>query len=410
MKSRRLRGPASLLTALWFLLAPGLAAQEEAPSRPEPAPAPAPVEPRLGALYRYDIKVFARGAEGKLETEPLALHFPGREVPAPADEAWHRSQLDGMIEAELDFAAVLFAGRGAAGHGEDGLRALMAARTGIEELGGEPPLLALVIDTERLLAPGVDEAGRDLDPAHVAGRLDGVIRDFFAIVPPEARLRLDDFEVVFVGPSFGVPHARDVFESLDGRGSPATAGADRRKIFFVAERSRQARRPATYDADAALMGPRGDTVVRFLGPGYDDSQIPGRGNPLRHREDTRFFAWSFDRVLLAAPTLVVIDWNDFRARERASRLRGVREGLRRGDAPLQEAPRRSRRARSLAAGPPRLPRPGPPPRHRLVHALSRSERGRLRERRARRAARRGPPPGACPTAPSAFARSSTGRP
>ncbi len=62
---------------------------------------------------------------------------------------------------------------------------------------------------------------------------------------------------------------------------------------------------------AALSGPKLFPGVAQIGPGYDDSPVPGRRNALRDREDGAFYAWSWQQVLRHRPGLVLLEtWNE----------------------------------------------------------------------------------------------------
>lgn len=314
-------------------------------------------EPKLGALYHYDYAYPKLGLKNPDGSDALSVHPPETAKLNLADPLWHRRQLDGMISAKLDFFAPLYARADRAGRGQRGLRALVKAWDTVDEAGGEPPLMAPFFDTELLLGPKSGGLIKDLRQPKDIKELSKHLASFFDVVPDYLRFRLGEFLIIFVGPSYGIPHDRDVLEKL----ADALGAQLKTKVFVVAEHSWQARRPAGFRADAALMGPRGDTVVRFIGPGYDDSRLAGRGTPKRDREKGRFYRWSFDRVLLDIPTLVVIDsWNDFR---QGTAIAPSREyGTRYLDLTRRYAARLKSRVVPDAQNPVRLAYPDPRPR------------------------------------------------
>ena len=134
------------------------------------------------------------------------------------------------------------------------------------------------------------------------------IMNFFARVPQESWFELDGFPMVVLYSSFGAPHERDLLEKVDDR----FWAKYKKRLYFIAEESWKVRCHARYRWGSALNGPTGDSVVKTLGPGYNDTPVPGRGTPIRDREDTRFYQWSWHEVLLGSPTIVLIEtWNEF---------------------------------------------------------------------------------------------------
>jgi hypothetical protein len=345
----RMQQGIGLIGSLLFLVT-AISAQEAEP----PAKLP---EPKIGALFHYDYQHPDLGFRNADNSDAMTVHPLKAELHDFKKPAWHRSQIDGMIAAGLDFFAPLYAGPGQVGRGDVGLKALMEAWTFVEEAGGEPPLIAPYIDTRPLLAIEAGATIRDLRRPKEMARFAEVFAKFFETIQPEARFQLGEFLVIFVGPSFGVPHERDFFEKI----ADSLYVKLRRKVFIVAEQSWQARRPSRFRADSALMGPRGDTVVRFIGPGYDDSRLRGRGTPRRDREETRFYRWAFDRVLLEIPTIAVVDsWNDYR---QGTAIAPSREfGRRYLDLTRQYALRMKSRVVPDARQPVRLAYPDPLPR------------------------------------------------
>jgi hypothetical protein len=62
---------------------------------------------------------------------------------------------------------------------------------------------------------------------------------------------------------------------------------------------------------AALHGPKLFPGLAQVGPGYDDTPVPGRRTPIRDRLDGLYYRWSWRRAVAHRPKLVLIEtWNE----------------------------------------------------------------------------------------------------
>ena len=62
---------------------------------------------------------------------------------------------------------------------------------------------------------------------------------------------------------------------------------------------------------AALRGPQLFPGIAQIGPGYNDTPVPGRSTPIRDREEGNFYRFSWRAAVRHRPHLVLIEtWNE----------------------------------------------------------------------------------------------------
>lgn len=273
------------------------------------------IVPNAGAIYHSRWQHPNTGFRNPDGSDALVMHFPLAEKVNYADEKWHRSQIDSMMEAEIDFVLPSFQfdsrrpKSALNSRNLTSIRALFSTMSGIIKAGGRPPLVAMYLETE-FLATSDSASKFDLQTSAGIKILQEPIFKFFDLLPKELRFTMSKFPVIVVDTSRGVAHDRDLFNKI------ADAFLQRYKIrpWFVTDRSWNVRGTARWQKGAALYGPQNGTDILSVGPGYDDTRIPDRGTPVRKREETRFYQWSWNKVLMSNPTLVIIEsWNDFAA-------------------------------------------------------------------------------------------------
>jgi hypothetical protein len=280
----------------------------------EPAkPALKNIVPSAGAIYHSHWQHPNTGFRNPDGSDALVMHFPEKTSVNFADPKWHKTQIESMMETELDFMmpSFQFDPRRPKGtintRNENGLKALCTAMTGIMKSGGNPPLVAMFLDTSFLASKDPTQK-IDLRSAEGLATFRTPIFKFFDLLPKQLRYTMSDFPVIVVDTSHGVAHRRDFFDKI------ADAFLMRYQVrpWFVTEKSWNVRGTARWQKGAALHGPQDGNEIQSVGPGYDDTRIPDRGTPVRKREDTRFYQWSWNKVLFSNPTLVIIEsWNDF---------------------------------------------------------------------------------------------------
>ncbi|MBI3270875.1 MAG: hypothetical protein HYZ53_17875 [Planctomycetes bacterium] len=317
-RARPLPLVAATLAAL-LMTRSGRAPAQEDPSAPPPGPhlplrdasaLPASLSLRGRTVAAYYFYWYDDATQAHVVdpdgTDALQDHPARRKGFSYADPAWHFRELSDLREAGIDLVLPVF--WGVPGRHDDwnfvGLRALVAA---LDRLA-DPPRVGLFYDTTTL--QGIDLTAED-------GRLRfyRTVRDFYSMIPPAHWARLDGKPLVWLYSSH-FPKAVDAgaFARLREALKTDFAGLD---VFVIgdpgwARRARASVLDATYDWGAALGGPRIHPVVAAVGPGYDDSAVPGRRTPKRDREGGRFYERGWRRVLRSDAAIAVVEtWNEF---------------------------------------------------------------------------------------------------
>ncbi|MBI5367878.1 MAG: hypothetical protein HZA54_12635, partial [Planctomycetes bacterium] len=260
-------------------------------------------------FYWYDVVSSAHllDADG---SDALQDHPPTLDGFSYQDPLWHRAQLLDMIDAGIDVLLPVF--WGVPGRSDDwnciGLRALVAARQALLTEGKRPPRIGLFYDTTTL---------DRVDLTAEAGRIQfcRTVRDFFSLVPPEDWALLDGRPLVWLYSSHW-PRAVDARAFAELRAGLARDCAGR-EPFVIGDRGWERRAggavlDARYQWGAALAGPRLDGRIAAIGPGYNDSAVPGRSTPVRDREDGRFYERACRVALLSDAEIAVVEtWNEF---------------------------------------------------------------------------------------------------
>ncbi len=274
---------------------------------------PISVVPQTGAIYHSRWQHPRIGFRNPDGSDALILHFPDAKAVNFADPKWHLSQIEAMMETEIDFFLPVFAFHKiyqkarVNEHNETSLRALIKALTTIIKGGGRPPHVAMFLDTSFL-----DNGGMSQKPdmakknAHLV-LLESIFK-FYDILPKQLRFTASGYPVIVVDSSLGRNHNTDLFNQV----SDAFLLRYKSRPWIITEKSWQVASTARWQKGAALYGPQSALDVQSIGPGYDDTRTPKRGTPIRKREDGRFYAWSWNKILLSNPTLILIEsWNDF---------------------------------------------------------------------------------------------------
>jgi hypothetical protein len=230
--------------------------------------------------------------------------------------AWHRKQLDDMIDAGIDVALPVYWGCPAADAGEQfsnaGLPPLVAAAEELIAAGKKPPRIGMFYDTSTLQ---FNAAGRRADLSTADGRawFYVTIRDFFSLVPPRLWATIDGRPIVFLYAAAFAAGGTDDPKLLDYVRAHFAEDFGGARPYVVAEQSWRLPADATYAWGAAFgLQVQG---VAAVGPGYDDHAVPGRTTPGKDRENGAFYKRNWD-ILLAMdparrPNLVAVEtWNE----------------------------------------------------------------------------------------------------
>jgi hypothetical protein len=225
---------------------------------------------------------------------------------------WHASQLSDMMAAGIDVLLPVYWGTplGDFGFSDQGMPKLVEARKRFIAQGKRPPSIGMFYDTSTLRH---NSRGYHVDLTTPAGRLwfYGTIRNFFSHIPAQHRATIDGKPLVFL-------YASAFAKEVDGSLFPAVREMFRRDfgcdLFLVKMRGWPGKADSEYNWGGALAPQLLETAG--LGPGYDHSAVPGRAPLVRSRDEGRFYAFAWQRLLAmdskTRPWLVHVEtWNEY---------------------------------------------------------------------------------------------------
>lgn len=232
---------------------------------------------------------------------------------------WHRRELLDIMDAGIDVILPVYWGnpadrmaRGPLNWSDEGMPPLVKAVEQLAAEGRKPPKIGLFYDTSTLQ---YNAAGRRIDLSTPEGRawFYVTIRDFFSHIPPNQWATIDGRPLVFLyAAAFAsggtddpklIEYVREHFARDFGGTTP----------YIVKEVSWRLPADSSYAWGAAF----GLKVfgVAAVGPGYDDSAVPGRTTPKQDRENGTFYRRNWDLLLsmnpARRPKMVCIEtWNE----------------------------------------------------------------------------------------------------
>lgn len=278
-----------------------------------------PAQPLVATHYFYwyrwpDSHFNQPGAPGR---EGHTHHLKSPERTSWLDPDWHEQQLRDMGAAGIDVALPVYWGAPGA-YQRPGLRwaveGIPPMVRAAERLGPRGVKLGLFYDTSTLLnrVRGVAPAnGRaDLSTARGKDLFCGTVIEYFARIPRHlwGRMRGRPL-VVLYSSGFAARWDRGLGRVLRARFANRFEGE---QPFLVADASwGDIGQDRTTQWGAALAGPRLFDGVAQIGPGYDDSPVPGRSTPIRERENGAFYTNAWRAAIKHRPELVLIEtWNE----------------------------------------------------------------------------------------------------
>ncbi len=248
----------------------------------------------------------------------LRHHFVDHRNVSYESVAWHRRQMEDMLAAGIDVALCVYWGAPNQYDKPDlrfSVRGLPPLVEALDELAkrGRTPRIALFYDTTTLLGK---HAFKERNRGNVDLRTDEgkdifyrTIRDFFRLVPARHWACLDGRPIVqLYNSAFAAGHDQSLIDYVYDRFAKDFAG---RRPFIITGPSWSLKGDARTGWGAALGGPiLGEGAVQ-IGPGYDDSPVPGRTTPTRDRLGGGFYAASWLLALQARPRLIIIEtWSE----------------------------------------------------------------------------------------------------
>lgn len=249
----------------------------------------------------------------------LRHHFRDAEQVDYESKAWHRRQMEDLLAAGIDVALPVYWGTPNNYDKPDirfsvrGLPPLIAALDDIAAEGRTPPRVGLFFDTSTLLAGHAfrDKRRENADLRTDEGRdiFYRTIRDFFRLVPPRHWACLDGRPIVALYESaFAAGHDQSTIDYVYEQFQKDFAG---RRPYVIAGPSWNFKADARTGWGAALNGPILGEHAAQVGPGYDDSPVPGRTTPTRDRLGGGFYAASWLLAIQHQPRIVIVEtWSE----------------------------------------------------------------------------------------------------
>ncbi len=251
--------------------------------------------------------------------DALQDHFVNPEDVSFRSVEWHKNELADCVEAGIDFILPVYWGV-PDNYFQPGIHFSVAGlpplQRAVEERGreGKPsPKIGLFYDTSTLL-PGVrGVAGRSekYDLTEDTGKdiFYRTIRDFFYQVHPKHWACIDGRPlVVLYGAGFAKRHGQSTVDYVYERFAKDFHGI---KPYIIKDHSWNFACDATTRWGAALNGVYIFDTVAQIGPGYNDSAVPGRSTPIREREDGDFYRQGWNEILDSDANVVLIEtWNE----------------------------------------------------------------------------------------------------
>ena len=254
---------------------------------------------------------------GPAPSEGHFHHFVNPEKVSYLSEDWHAGELWMMKAAGIDVALPVYWGapgaydRRGVSFSLAGLKPMVAAA---KRLGGRAPKLGLFYDTSTLLndVRGVAPAGGRADLTTPRGRdlFARTIIEYFERIPRSLWGTMD-------GRALVVLYRSDFAAKWDEKLVPALRNAFAKRfpsegVFLVADVTwGEMGQDRTTEWTSTITGPKLYPGVAQIGPGYNDSPVPGRTTPHREREAGNFYRYSWQKAIAHQPELVLLEtWNE----------------------------------------------------------------------------------------------------
>jgi hypothetical protein len=265
-------------------------------------------------FYWYDVYSKAHIIDGD-GTDALTDHPATLADFSYKSKAWHRLQLTNMMDAGIDVLLAVSWGTPSERNPVSsanywsftGIGPLVVAREELLQEGKEPPRIGMFYDTSSLL---YNSANQHIDLTTDYGRewFYESIRDFFSIIPPKHWAMVDGRPLVFLySSSYALRYDQTCIDFTKASFARDFGG---RIPYIVREVSWQVQADNVYQWGGAvgLKNPG----VATLGPGYNDSAVPGRVPLIVNRENGDFYARNWTRFLQNPSKLVVVEtWDEF---------------------------------------------------------------------------------------------------
>lgn len=313
---------AVLVAVLSFVVLAGTLAQTDDDPTVDPSPAPTlnldrGQDQRPPLVFTYFFYWYDAETQQHLEEESgLPVHLPDEPPPSWKSTDWFRKELLDMDEAGIDIALPVYWGD-AEPWSVEGLPNLAAAKAEIDESGGSAPDIGLFFDTTIL-------DGRDLTDDSNKAFFYEQIRKFYDRIPREQWGLVDGRPVIWLYFAFFASafdqgtfdYIYDRFEhdygvrpyivrELTWDYTVSNEGGR------IVDEDQPIATDANYKWGAALDGYSERGSIAAVGPGFDEREIPGRGDAFRSRDDRAWYFQNFGKAIDSGKRMVVIEtWNE----------------------------------------------------------------------------------------------------
>lgn len=277
-------------------------------------------QPIVGTTYFYwydvDSNAHVIDHDG---TDALTTHPADMNDISYKRASWHKTQLEDMIAAGVDFLMPVYWGVPGKHDGWSfvGLPPLVRAHDELEKEGAAVPAIGMFYDTSILKHNGFVKDGEsyhvDLTTDFGKEWFYTPVRDFFSLIPPRKWARVDGRPIVFVYASaFAKEQDPEQFNHVKRR-FESQFGVE---AFIVKSADWKGPADATYSWGGAVSGPLIYRQVAALGPGYDHSAVPGRQPLIVERLEGQTYVDRWRKVLALnprnRPSIVHVEtWNEW---------------------------------------------------------------------------------------------------
>jgi hypothetical protein len=287
------------------------------------APTPTPVASDSRLVFTYYFYWYDSVTGGHLQEEAgIRDHLPEEPAPNWRTVEWHQRQLQDMTDAGIDAALPVYWGSNE-DWSQGGLPVLAQAWDQLTAAGERPPGIGMFFDTTII-------NGRSLTTEVGKTFFYDQIAEFFQRIPPRQWIRVDGRPVVWLFTSdwtaamdqstfdftyasfeadFGVrPYiVREVswdFPILRWEGGVQTGTRVRDEEHPIVTDN-------SYIWAAAQNGYVDRGGVATVGPGYDDSLVPGRSGTIRPRDGGQWYRDNFSAAIASGKPLIALEtWNE----------------------------------------------------------------------------------------------------
>ncbi len=250
--------------------------------------------------------------------DALQDHFPDPRAVSYNSSSWHADEIADIVESGVDFILPVYWGTVDNYFAKNtwfSVKGLGPLQWAIERRlseGKSAPKIGMFYDTSTLLAgvrQVVDEPAKpDLRTLKGKDIFYRTIHDYFAQIKPKHWAAIDGRPIVVLYSSgFAAAHDQSTIDYVYDHFADDFHGI---RPYIIREVSWHVETDSVYAWGAALGGPSFHGAA-CVGPGYNDSAVPGRSTPIRDREDGNFYTWGWDKVLKSNAKIVLIEtWNE----------------------------------------------------------------------------------------------------